>query len=195
MHDRSKKEMVTKLKCFEFASDLRKPHLSNSMRSKAIQLLMKCFNFVYAIPHNLLTISLHSFLNYFWTGWARQVRFALTACKFEGLHLCHLFSYDSLSLPAAKSLNVAKERIKKMAWKIWNDTTPQHLKKLWKLLSQKIATLIQSRDAQTWYWLIGDLLVFLNSLTSQLKNLFSMWEDFFCEDSRSWPSQGRNETG
>ena len=30
------KKLVTKLKPFKFASDLRKPHLSNSMRSKVI---------------------------------------------------------------------------------------------------------------------------------------------------------------
>ena len=32
------KKLVTILKPFKFASDLRKPHLSNSMRSKVIQL-------------------------------------------------------------------------------------------------------------------------------------------------------------
>ena len=41
------------------------------------------------------------------------MRFALPACKFEGLHLCHRFFYDLMSLVEAISLNVAKEEIKK----------------------------------------------------------------------------------
>ena len=45
--------------------------------------------------------------------WARQMRFALPACKFEGLQLCHLFFYDLMSLLKAISLNVAKEKVKK----------------------------------------------------------------------------------
>ena len=40
------------------------------------------------------------------------MRFALPACKFEGLHLCHQFFYDLISLLEAISLNVAKEEIK-----------------------------------------------------------------------------------
>ena len=40
------------------------------------------------------------------------MRFALPACKFEGLHLCHRFFYDLMSLVEAISLNVAKEEIK-----------------------------------------------------------------------------------
>ena len=38
------------------------------------------------------------------------MRFAWTACKFEGLHLCHQFFYDLLSLFGALSLNVIKKR-------------------------------------------------------------------------------------
>ena len=38
------------------------------------------------------------------------MRFAKTACKFDGLHLCHLFFYDLWSLFGTVSLNVAKER-------------------------------------------------------------------------------------
>ena len=40
------------------------------------------------------------------------MRFALPACKFEGLHLCHRFFYDLMSLVEAISLNVAKEEMK-----------------------------------------------------------------------------------
>ena len=40
------------------------------------------------------------------------MRFALPACQFEGLHLCHQFFYDLMSLVEAISLNVAKEEIK-----------------------------------------------------------------------------------
>ena len=40
------------------------------------------------------------------------MRFALPACKFEGLHLCHRFFHDLMSLVEATSLNVAKEEIK-----------------------------------------------------------------------------------
>ena len=38
------------------------------------------------------------------------MRFAYTACKFEGLHLCHQFFYDLMSLFGALSLNVVKKR-------------------------------------------------------------------------------------
>ena len=40
------------------------------------------------------------------------MRFALPACKFGGLHLCHRFFYDLISFVEALSLNVAKEEIK-----------------------------------------------------------------------------------
>ena len=40
------------------------------------------------------------------------MRFALPACKFEGLHLCHRFFHDLMSLVEATSLNVAKEEMK-----------------------------------------------------------------------------------
>ena len=40
------------------------------------------------------------------------MRFVLPACKFEGLHLCHQFFYDLMSLVEAISLNVAKEEIR-----------------------------------------------------------------------------------
>ena len=43
------KKSVAILKPFKFESDLRKPHLSNSMRSKVIQLWMKYFNFAFTI--------------------------------------------------------------------------------------------------------------------------------------------------
>ena len=38
------------------------------------------------------------------------MRFAQTACKFEGLYLCHQFFYDLLSLFGALSLNVVKKK-------------------------------------------------------------------------------------
>ena len=41
------------------------------------------------------------------------MRFALPACKFEGLQLCHQFFYDLMSLLEAISLHVAKEKVKK----------------------------------------------------------------------------------
>ena len=40
------------------------------------------------------------------------MRFVLPACKFEGLHLCHQFFYDLMSLVEAITQNVAKEEIK-----------------------------------------------------------------------------------
>ena len=40
------------------------------------------------------------------------MRFALPACKFGGLHLCHQFFYDLKSFVGGISLNVAKEEIK-----------------------------------------------------------------------------------
>ena len=38
------------------------------------------------------------------------MRLAQTACKFEGLYLCHQFFYDLMSLSGALSLNVVKKR-------------------------------------------------------------------------------------
>ena len=38
------------------------------------------------------------------------MQFALPACKFAGLHLCHQFFYDLMSLFGSLSLNVAKKR-------------------------------------------------------------------------------------
>ena len=43
---------------------------------------------------------------------ARRMRFALPACKFEGLHLCHRFFYNLMSLLETISLNVVKEEMK-----------------------------------------------------------------------------------
>ena len=40
------------------------------------------------------------------------MRFALPACKFEGLQLCHQFFNDLMSLVEPISLNVAKEEMK-----------------------------------------------------------------------------------
>ena len=40
------------------------------------------------------------------------MQFALPVCTFEGLHLCHRFFHDLMSLVEATSLNVAKEEIK-----------------------------------------------------------------------------------
>ena len=37
------------------------------------------------------------------------MRFAVPACKFGGLHLCHQFFYDLMILLKTVSLNVAKE--------------------------------------------------------------------------------------
>ena len=41
------------------------------------------------------------------------MRFAYTACKFEGLHFGHQFFYDLMSILVAMSVNVAEEEIKK----------------------------------------------------------------------------------
>ena len=41
------------------------------------------------------------------------MRFAQTACKFEGLHFSHRFFYDLMYLLVAMSVNVAGEEIKK----------------------------------------------------------------------------------
>ena len=40
------------------------------------------------------------------------MRFAQTACKFKGLHLCHRFFYDLMSFVEAISLNEAKDEMK-----------------------------------------------------------------------------------
>ena len=41
------------------------------------------------------------------------MRFAQTACKFEGLHFSHRFFYDLMYLLAAMSVNLEEKEIKK----------------------------------------------------------------------------------
>ena len=59
------------------------------------------------------------------------MRFAWTACKFEGLHFCHQFFYDLMRLFGALSLNVMKKSDQKMARTVWKDITPEYLEKLY----------------------------------------------------------------
>ena len=79
------------------------------------------------------------------------MRFALPACKFEGLQLCHQFFYDLMSLLEAISLNVAKEEVKKIARKILKAFAPENLEKLYKSLPLQMAALIQSQGTYTNY--------------------------------------------
>ena len=59
------------------------------------------------------------------------MRFAQTACKFEGLHFSHRFFYDLMYLLVAMSVNVAEKEIKKIVRKIWRPITPElHLEAL-----------------------------------------------------------------
>ena len=53
----------------------------------------------------------------------------------------HLF-YESSSLFGALSLKVAIEGVEKMARMVWNAITPEYLKKLYKLLPQRVAAVI-----------------------------------------------------
>ena len=77
------------------------------------------------------------------------MRFALPACKFEGLHLCHRFFYDLMSLVEAISQNVAKEEIKINCEKdpegIYSRVPQEALKSLPQLRS----ALIQSKGTLT----------------------------------------------
>ena len=77
--------------------------------------------------------------------WDRQMRFALPACKFEGLHLCHQFFHDLMSLLEASSLNVREEEMKVIAINFMKAFTPEYLEKLYKLLPRQMATLIQPK--------------------------------------------------
>ena len=58
----------------------------------------------------------------------------VSACKFEGLLLCHQFFYGLSNLLEDISVNKAKEGIKKIAKKIWNAITPEYQEKVLKLL-------------------------------------------------------------
>ena len=73
------------------------------------------------------------------------MRIVLPACKFEGLQLCHQFFYDLMSLLEAISLNVADEKVKKIARKILKAFAPEILKKLHQSLHQQMAAPIQSQ--------------------------------------------------
>jgi len=59
------------------------------------------------------------------------MRFAQTACKFEGLHFSHQFFYDLMYLLVAMSVNIAEKEIKKIVRKIRRPITPElHLEAL-----------------------------------------------------------------
>ena len=73
------------------------------------------------------------------------MQIVLPACKFEGLQLCHQFFYDLMSLLEAISLNVAKEKVKKIARKILKAFAPENFEKLHKSLHQQMAAPIQSQ--------------------------------------------------
>ena len=82
-------------------------------------------------------------------SWARQMRFAKTACKFEELHLCHQFFNDLLSLFGALSPNVAKKSNKKVAKMAWEVITPKYPKKCFKTLLRQMVAVIQSNGSHT----------------------------------------------
>ena len=84
------------------------------------------------------------------------MRFALPACKFEGLHLSHRFFYDLIFLLKAVCLNVAKEMEKKIMRQIWKAFTPEYLEQLFKSLPKQMAALIQSKGAYTNYQWISN---------------------------------------
>ena len=79
------------------------------------------------------------------------MRFALPACKFEGLQLRHLFFYELMSLLEAKIQNVAKEEVKKNCEKDLESLRSRNLEKLYQSLPQQMATLIQSQGTYTNY--------------------------------------------
>ena len=79
------------------------------------------------------------------------MRFALPACKFEGLQLCHQFFYDLMSLLEAICLNVAKEKVKKNREKDLESLRSRNLEKLYQSLPQQMAALIQSQGTYTNY--------------------------------------------
>ena len=171
------------MKPFKFASCLRKPHLSSSMRSKVIQVWMKCFNFAFAISTKslnditLLFFELH--LNALSKtdavcvdcSWIWRASFA------SPIFLCFvqsLWTYKS---------ERDKRRDQKFARKVWNPITPEHLKKLYKLPPQWVAALIQSRGAQTNYWWFYNQFVFISTSIKEL--MLQVGRLFFLEDSRN----------
>ena len=79
------------------------------------------------------------------------MRCALPACMFERIHLSHQLFYDLMSLLEAVGQNVAKEEMKKIARKFWKAFTPEYLEKLYNLLPQQMAALIQSKGAHNNY--------------------------------------------
>ena len=82
------------------------------------------------------------------------MRFAFSACKFEGLLLRHQFFYDLMSLLEAISLNVREEEIRKFARKIMKAFTHEYLEKSYEMLPKQMAALILSRGPHTdFFWI------------------------------------------
>ena len=54
-----------------------------------------------------------------------------------------------MSLCGAISINIAKEGIKKIKKKFWNAITLEYHQKLYKLLPQRMAAVIQSKESNT----------------------------------------------
>ena len=77
------------------------------------------------------------------------MRFAFSACKFEGLLLRHQFFYDLMSLLEAISLNVRGEEERKFARKIMKAFTLEYLEKPYEMLPQQMVALILSRGPHT----------------------------------------------
>ena len=75
------------------------------------------------------------------------MRFAQTACQFKGLHLCHQFFNDLMSLFGDLSLNVVKIRDQENGGNDRLGHHPKYLEKLYKLLPCQMAAVIQSRGA------------------------------------------------
>ena len=73
------------------------------------------------------------------------MQFALPARKFEGLHSCHQFFHDLMSLLEATSLNAREEEMKIIARKIMKAFNPEYLEKLYKLPPRQMTTHIQPK--------------------------------------------------
>ena len=67
------------------------------------------------------------------------MRFAQTACKFEGLYFSHRFFYVLMYVLETISVNVAEKEVKKNCEK---NMETHHILKFYKSLPQQIAALI-----------------------------------------------------
>ena len=144
------KKLVTKMKPFKFASCLRKPHLSSSMRSKVIHVWIKHFNLAFAISSISSNVITLLFLKLLLNALSQKDAVCIDSLQiWRALFMSPIFLWFVESLWSSLELNLTKLGIKRIAKKVWNSITPHHLARLFKLLPWWMAAVIQSMRTHT----------------------------------------------